>query len=166
MVTILVVTTTTQTPQPEDLSCYRLTFIPQHKIVLTGNSYVVPFLLNTDEVLEPLKDAHELVAQMSWNVHSMINQSVLLRSLKHNFQYFYLTFSKIFKTTVDYFTYLTSGTPTTGTPFESHRGRRGALDIVGSLANTLFGVATEGQVDRIHSSINYLEDLTETERKT
>ena len=45
------------------------------------------------------------------------------------------------------------------------RKPRGAVNFIGSLANTLFGTATQGQIDIIHNRLNELQTLTEEERK-
>ena len=45
------------------------------------------------------------------------------------------------------------------------RKPRGAVNFIGSLANTLFGTATQGQIDHIHDRLHSLDSLTEQERK-
>ena len=45
------------------------------------------------------------------------------------------------------------------------RKPRGAVNFIGSLANTLFGTATRGQIDFIHDRLHSLDSLTEQERK-
>ena len=45
------------------------------------------------------------------------------------------------------------------------RQPRGAINFVGSIANTLFGTATQEQIDLIHDKLSVLESLTEDERR-
>lgn len=45
------------------------------------------------------------------------------------------------------------------------RNPRSTINFTGSFGNTLFGVATQDQIDFNHSCLNFLDSFTEQERK-
>ncbi|XP_045119165.1 uncharacterized protein LOC123509094 [Portunus trituberculatus] len=49
--------------------------------------------------------------------------------------------------------------------FLNLEGKKGAINFIGSFANTLFGTATQDQVDFIHKRLQSLDSFTEEERK-
>ncbi|MPC85252.1 hypothetical protein E2C01_080018 [Portunus trituberculatus] len=48
-----------------------LVFTPAFKMMITGRTYTVPILVNTDEILQPLINALNLTANFSWSMEHM-----------------------------------------------------------------------------------------------
>ena len=47
----------------------------------------------------------------------------------------------------------------------NYRHTKGALNVIGSIANMLFGIATQSQIDLIHNRSHSLDSFMEQERK-
>ena len=145
-------------PQEEKPVNLGLVFSPAGRVMVTGNHYVVPFLLNKEELFQPLAVARDLSDAILWNVGHMDNGSALVASLQNTVLSFQHEFNIRYDDLSNYVDYLMSDHPW------SRRHRRGAIDIMGQFANVLFGTATQQQVDDIHARLGQLETMSEKER--
>lgn len=140
-----------------------LTFTEEAQLLITGNHYVIPYEINVTLVIEPLLKTREYAKDLSRSFKRMNNGSVIA-TLGNAISSFEIEVNHLFDDFLNYLEYRTSTSPLGAPPMRHQRRKRGALDIVGSLTNALFGVATQSQVDLIHDRLGNLEELTEQER--
>ena len=151
----------TDTIQPAQEQPLRagLVFTPAFKMMITGRSYIVPIVVEMDTVIAPLINALNLTADVSWSMEHMNKSYPIVNLLSKTLDNFQEEFDKMFKETVEYLSSISGRSP-------HGRPRRGAINLLGQLANLLFGVATQKEVDNIHNQLNDLNHLSEEERKT
>ncbi|KAG0722437.1 hypothetical protein GWK47_044479 [Chionoecetes opilio] len=136
-----------------------LAFTPAFRMLITGRAYIVPIMVKTDAVLHPMIDALNLTADVAWSMEHMNRSYPTVDLLKRTLDGFHGEFSKLFKEAKAFLTSVSGRAP-------HSRYRRGAANFIGSLANLLFGTATQEQVDKIHKNLDNLNQLTESERQT
>ena len=134
-----------------------LYFNPVARMTYSGMAYIVPYKVMTSDLTQPLYEITEKLDNLVWESGSIKSNDSLIAALRthmtrlndsvthtaHDLQLF-----------LDFYI----------TP--SNRKARGAIDIVGTLANSLFGTATQSQVDVINSNLHKLSELSEVQRKT
>ena len=134
-----------------------LAFTPAFKLMITGRDFVVPIKVDSKDILEPLLYALNLTQEVTWSMNHMNQSYPTVHLLQRALSTFNASFEKLFDDVSSYLRAISGKA--------SHaRYTRGALNFVGSLANLLFGTATQEEVNNIHNKINKLETLTENER--
>ncbi|XP_050693841.1 uncharacterized protein LOC126984264 [Eriocheir sinensis] len=138
-----------------------LVFSPVFKMLLTGRYYVVPVVIQTDEIQRPLINVANLAAEVSWSIEHMNQSFPTVGLLRRTLDSFHFEFNKLFK---DLNNFLAAMSGRDGSPFKT-RQRRGAVDFVGSVESLLFGTATQAQIDVIHEKLSHLHTLSSEERR-
>ena len=159
-----------------------LSFTPVHRLVLTGRQYVIPFILRSEDVQQPLIEAINYTRAISWNVDHMTIRDPLIARIKTTLIKFDREFHKLFHDLNKFLHYTLNTDPNRFhfrgkrshagrkapnarnlRKFRQHRPRRGLFDAFGSLSNVLFGTATQAQIDAVHKRLTSLEAITEEE---
>ena len=141
-----------------------LSFSHDHQLLVTGQDYVVPFMLKLDDIYEPIRRANSITQNIVYNLDEIKGEDFhLIASLiaQHIFA-FQQRFKKLYDNMDDFLMHIVGHNPDAS---HSRRKTRGAMNFMGSLANTLFGTATQDQVDVIHNRLRSLDTFTEDERK-
>ncbi|XP_050721311.1 uncharacterized protein LOC127001149 [Eriocheir sinensis] len=138
-----------------------LVFSPVFKMLLTGRYYVVPVVIKTDDIQRPLINVANLTAEVSWSIEHMNQSFPTVGLLRRTLDSFHIEFAKLFKDLNDF---LSAMSGRDGSPFRT-RQKRGAVDFLGSVANLLFGTATQAQIDVIHGKLSQLYTLSTDERR-
>ena len=118
-------------------------------------------MINLDDIYEPISRARTIIAQIIYNVDHIENNLIMKLIKQHVFE-FDRKFHLLQYQMNDYLTHILGYN--LNDPTHS-RKPRGAANFIGSIANTLFGTATQGQIDYIHDRLESIESLTEQERK-
>ena len=134
-------------------------FTDEGKVHVTGNNVVVPYVLQTKVLLEPLNRARVLAGNVKWNIEHMNNESMIVQSLKVSLSNFDAELEKLSVSFTSYLSLLLHDATATS------RHKRGALNVLGDISHALFGTATQEQVDTIHNRIDELSSLTEEQRR-
>ncbi|KAG0722163.1 hypothetical protein GWK47_006116 [Chionoecetes opilio] len=146
-------------PAQEQPTRAGLAFTPAFRMLITGRAYIVPITVKTDAVLHPVIDALNLTADVAWSMEHMNRSHPTVDLLKRTLDGFHGEFGKLFKEAKAFLTSASGRAP-------HSRRRRGAANFIGSLANLLFGTATQDQVDKIPRNLDNLNQWTESERQT
>ena len=133
-----------------------LYFDPVAQLAFTGTTYVVPYRITTEDLLSPLASVRAPLEEEMWSVENVqTNDSLVnvLRSHMMRLNYNLLDSEAKVRSFLSYFIHT-----------KHTRHERGALNIVGTVSNALFGTATQGQIDSINDRLDTLNELTEKER--
>ena len=128
---------------------------------MTGNAHIVPVMIKLEDIYEPISRARNITAQIIYNV-DQIEDNFVTKLIKENIFEFDKKFHEMHYQMNDYLTHIIGFN--LNNPTHSRR-IRGAVNFIGSLANTLFGTATQGQIDFIHDHLHSLDTFTEQERR-
>ena len=141
-----------------------LSFTPVYRLALTGRQYVVPFIIRSADVQQPLIDAINITASLAWNVEHMDSNLPIVASIKNTLNNFDREFHGLFHDLNKFLHYTLNTDPNRSNAASILRKRRGLINAFGSLSNVLFGTATQAQVDAINSRIDEIHQLSEQER--
>ena len=129
-------------------------------MMVTGNNYVVPFTISLHDIFTPISQAAKLTQHIVTQIYNAKSQNVITDMIHTHVRELKIKFKELDYSLHDFLRHIT------GKDIFTHsRTERGAINAVGTLANALFGTATQKQVDEIHHRLNELESLTEQERK-
>ena len=146
-----------------------LFFKQEGRMIMTGRNKIIALKVDIEEVLQPLHHIREKIVHVDIQIRftntdkpkQSEKMSGFSDKLIIHIKYFLEEIKKLETHMKDFFTYMLSAV----NPMRpNHRGKRGAINILGTLANALFGVATQKQVNDIHAHINNMEDLSEKQR--
>ena len=139
-----------------------MSFTPQFKLILTVNNYIVPFTIRIDVITEPVRRAENLTTNTIHNLDKVKDNNFMSDLiLRHVFE-FESKFKELHFAMNDFLIHILGYNLNDSW---KNRHTRGVLSIVGSIANTLFGTATQDQIDHIHEKLQSLNSFTEQERK-
>ena len=148
-----------ETPPQQGLS-----FTPEFQLVVTGEAYVVPFVLQLDTIYEPIRRATNMTNHIIFSLDEIGGEDFLLITslISQHILSFQTQFANLNQNMNDFLMHIVGYDLNDS---NTKRKTRGAINFIGSLANTLFGTATQGQVDLIHKRLQSLDTFTEEERK-
>ena len=118
-------------------------------------------MIKFTDLFSPIERARNLTANMIYNVDHM-EDNFITNLIKEHIYDFDKKFHQLHYQLNDYLVHILG--VNLNDPTHS-RKPRGAVNFIGSLANTLFGTATQGQIDFIHDRLHSLDSLTEEERR-
>lgn len=141
-----------------------LSFSPAFQLVVTGEAYVVPFLLKLEDIYEPIRRATNLTNKIMYSLGEIGEKDFLLITslISQHIVSFQDKFKSLHQNMNDFLMHIVGHDLKN---LNSRRRARGAINAIGSLANTLFGTATQSQIDFIHKRLTSLDKFTEEERK-
>ena len=139
-----------------------MSFSQDHQLLVTGQAYVVPFLLKLEDIYEPIKKANNITQNIIYNLDEIEGDDFLLFTslISQHILAFQERFKNLHASMQDFLMHIVAN----DIP-QPRRKKRGAINFIGSFANTLFGTATQDQVDIIHKRLQSLDSFTEEERK-
>lgn len=137
-----------------------LSFTPKFRLLLSGQSYIVPLVLKSNDIQKPLIEALNMTADLSYNIAHMSMNYPLIRSMKATLQSFDMEFHRAFKNLNSFLRYVINTDPE-----KFSRSKRGLINILGSLSNSLFGTATQSQIDAIHNQLIKDRQINEEQRR-
>ena len=135
-----------------------LSFTPTNHLIVIGQAYVVPIVLRLDDIYQRIRTASQYLQR----INKLNNDMILTSSVSQNIVSFQGKFQGLHDNMQDFLLHIVKNNDDKST---SKRKPRGLINLVGSLANTLFGTATQAQVDFIHKRLSSLDTFTEEERK-
>ena len=145
-----------------------LFLMPGGEMHFSGKEMVIPIRVNKSKIFKPLTYAKNMtlylteLVKKSQNYHHRPPPAItteMQRAMLNVLRNFAIEIDKLETHLIDFFTYV--GSVETN---EMTRIKRGAIDFMGDIANTLFGTATQRQVDSLHARLTATETLTEQER--
>ena len=153
-----------------------MSFTPVFQMKLTGNVYVVPFVLHLQDLYAPIVKAQELTSKILATVHHIepvkiltdvrqidqAKKNVIVELVTTHLNDINKKFQELHYSLNDFLMHILGYNWNQSAPV---RHPRGAINFIGSLSNTLFGTATQSQVDKIHEHLHTLDDVSENERK-
>ncbi len=107
-------------------------------MMVTGRSYIVYIVVDTQTIIAPLVDALNLTADVSWSMKHINRSYPTIDLLCRTLDNFQIEFYKLLKDTVEFLKSINGS-------FPHHRVRRGAINFVGTLANLLFWSSNSGR---------------------
>ena len=139
-----------------------ISFTPEFNLILTNKHYVVPFVISLDDIYAPLHKAKNLTSRIIHNINHSKKDNVMTQLVKTHINEFQVKFQDLYYSLNDYLTHILGHNLN---ELDHTREKRGAVNFIGSIANTLFGTATQSQIDYIHERLTSLNTLTEKERQ-
>ena len=136
--------------------------MPEFNLMITGNQYIVPFMIPLDDIYAPIVRAKTLISQIIHHVDYLKENEFMVKLMKPHIYEIQKKITDLHYSLNDFLTHIL-GYDLNKT--KRTRKIRGAFNILGSLANTLFGTATQDQIDYIHDRLHSVETLTEQERE-
>ncbi len=142
-----------------------LVFTPHMKLYMGGVDYVVPYKINFFSLKEPIRRAARQVSDLMWAVNRLIVSKEMKDLLKHHVQVFQQGIQEVNESLNSFLIGCCQMRTTKGRRGGRNRNKRGAINFVGDIAGKLFGLATQKQIKAIHSQLDSLHTLTDTERR-
>ncbi|XP_045108474.1 uncharacterized protein LOC123503109 [Portunus trituberculatus] len=157
-----------------------MSFSQDHQLLVTGQAYVVPFLLKLEDIYEPIKKAINITQNIIYNLDEIAGDDFIInQNMIYNLDEIegddFILFTSLISQHILAFQERLKNLHASMQDFLMHivandipqprRKKRGAINFIGSFANTLFGTATQDQVDIIHKRLQSLDSFTEEERK-
>ncbi|XP_045108006.1 uncharacterized protein LOC123502806 [Portunus trituberculatus] len=157
-----------------------MSFSQDHQLLVTGQAYVVPFLLKLEDIYEPIKKTINITQNIIYNLNEIAGDDFIInQNMIYNLDEIegddFILFTSLISQHILAFQERLKNLHASMQDFLMHivandipqprRKKRGAINFIGSFANTLFGTATQDQVDIIHKRLQSLDSFTEEERK-
>ena len=135
-----------------------LSFTPTNHLIVIGQAYVVPIVLRLDDIIyQRIRTA----SQYLQHINKLNNDMILTSSVSQNIVSFQGKFQGLHDNMQDFLLHIVKNNDDKST---SKRKPRGLINLVGSLANTLFGTDTQAQVDFIHKRVHWIFSLKKKEK--
>ena len=131
-------------------------------MLITGDHYVVPFFISFHDIYDHILAVENVTSTIYQHVNHIVYENVWADMVYNHALAIRKKFHALHYEMQDFLVSIVGSNVT----HDKHaRKPRGAMNFIGSVANTLFGTATQAQVDFIHKKISVLESLTEDERQ-
>ena len=119
-------------------------------------------MITLDDIYAPIRRARNLTSRIIHNVEHAEENNIMTQLVRTHINEFEVKFRELFYSLNDFLTHILGYNLN---ELDHNRDKRGAVNFIGSIANTLFGTATQSQIDYIHARLNSLNTLTERERQ-
>ena len=123
------------------------------ELVLSNTFVIVPVKFSFEDLLNSMHKIREGIQITMANIRPFKNNDTLIGSLTHDLDILDSTVTSKIAKIYDFFYGLQSSST-------SFRSKRGALDVVGDIASTLFGVATENQLNGLNKILSNINELS------
>ena len=110
-----------------------LYFDPVSRMTHTGQAYVVPYEVSSEDLMAPLKEVKEQLDDVIWRTGSIEDNDTVVVLIKSHFKKLSDSIDVSVNLFENYFAYFSDA--------NNHIRTRGAVDIIGTVSNALFGTA-------------------------
>ena len=134
-----------------------LQYEKQYTMIITNKNYIVPIILNSTELSKGITDAKELCLEMKATTRKIIwsNQNKMsIEPIDEWLEHIVKDFHKLEEQANDF---LTTKFP----HYKNNRQKRAYINAIGDISKTLFGTATEADIEEIHGNIDKLQLMSE-----
>ena len=130
-------------------------------LILHGDTYIVPVILDVRRIFAPLNKTKHLTDLILQNLKVVKQKYLYTDILKEDIQELSEKSNSLQFLMDDYLKQFLKNDINN----KPKRNRRGAINFIGSIAHSLFGVATDDQINTLNDKLHNLDSLTEKERR-
>ena len=141
----------------EATSVSPLWFAQEYALRISGRAFIVPISIAVEEITSMIEESKLILDQLKGLEHLFVHQNSSYQSINH-----LVTWAQRLENEYNHLHDLTYNFIHSKLRHSS-RSRRSPFDFVGSLSNSLFGVATQHQIDEIHDRIDQIGSLSQNE---